>query len=578
MYEQSEANRYNSAVGSFWTHYSHTINGMTPWAERYTEVLQELTSRRDLRSLALINLSQVVNHKSALRDFYAWCPDCYAEQKEHGQEVYDYLLWTIDAVTVCPVHSAPLTTYCLSCGQEQRALSLNSRAGYCHHCNAWLGTHDGNNLTHHDPYSEEDWDWRMWKSHALGELIENVTHQDQRLSRANLQSALQAFVMDCADGNTNRLARWTDINARPLRSWKQGQSAPPLALLLHVCYRWKISPYSLLTHQSDITKSFDAKTVAQESSCFVHDRTVLFPHQTIKTALENALHEEPPVSFTELVRRLNQPRTVIRRQFKKESDALIERYKTWKQNHKGQPSSNTHARGAVATDLTIQQRLEQATIEELPISLAQVARELKCSTDTLKKWYPTQCALIQRRYHSIDWAAVEKVLEEVLQLQTPPYPSLSEISRRVGVLHCRIRQHYPEKCQEITQRHRYQNVDIMQRELQRAVSEAPPPSLAEISNRTGCTVKTLKRHFPEFCEEVFQRYTTFVQENALQRDQRHREEVRQAVLQVHSQGLYPSIGRLAPYLKHSLIMMEPACRDEWRATLEELGYDVDDDE
>jgi DNA-binding phage protein len=583
MYGSDKSRKYYNSANGFFSNHSPSINGMTSYTERYTQVLQDLTSRRDLKSLTLINLSQVVSHTSVLRDFHAWCPHCYAKQKEQGQEAYDHLLWAIDAVTVCTVHSTPLATYCLACGQEQRVLRQNSRVGYCHHCNTWLGTCYGNKLINDDRYSEEDWDWRVWKSQVLAELIANITAQEQVLSRTHLQSALHAFVIDCAEGNMSTLARWLDIDVQTIWSWIHGNSVPQLAQLLCVCSRLGISPLAVFTHQPDITRSFDAKAVAQqsESPYAVAPRTSISRPEEIKTALENALHEEPPVSFSAVARQIGKSRKAIKYQFKEECEAIIDRYHEWRRSDKKQPTSNRRARGAVATDLAIQSRLKQATMEELPVSLAQVARELKCNADTLQKWYPTQCALIQQRYRNsinIDWIAVESALHKALQIPFPPYPSLADLSRQIGVLADSIRRRYPEECREISRRHRHQNVDIIQRELQRAVVENPPPSLSEVCVRCGHADGTLKLHFPKLCEEIVCRHAAFVRESALQRAQQLRAEVRQAVLRIHEEGRYPSLGRLYLYLNHSLILMEPACRDEWRATLDELGYTVDDDE
>jgi transcriptional regulator with XRE-family HTH domain len=581
IYDSGKSRKYYNAVNGFFSHYSHTMNGMTSYTERYTQVLQDLTSRRDLRSLTLINLAQVVSNTSMLRDFQAWCPHCYTEQKEQGQEVYDHLLWSIDAVTVCAVHSTPLATYCLSCGQEQRVIRQNSRVGYCHYCNAWLGKCDNKKLTNIDPYSEEDWDWRVWKSQVLAELIANTTAQEHVLSRTHLQSALHAFVIDCAEGNMSTLARWLDIDVQRVWSWKRGRSVPHLAQILAICSRLNISPLGLLTHQSDITKSFEAETTAQQSEALyaVEPRTDISQSQEIKIVLDNVLQEDPPPSMAEVLCRLNRTRPSIRSSFAEEYSAIVKRYQEWKSSSTGRLYLRRLGRRTVATDSTIIRRLEEATEEYPPISLAKVATELRCTTEILKKWHPQQCHIILERYKdAIDWKSVESTLNLALRIQTPPYPSLADLSRQVGVLADSIRGRYPEECREISRRHRHQNVDIMQRELQRAVSEEPPPSLSEVCDRTGHTGGTLKLHFPKLCKEIVCRHAAFVQESALQRAQQLRAEVRQAVLRIHEEGRYPSLGRLYLYLNHSLIMMEPACRDEWRATLEELGYDVDDDE
>ena len=59
-----------------------------------------------------------------------WCPLCYEDGKTQGV-VRDPLIWSIDAVKICPIHKQELLSQCSACGKQNTHLSRNSVPGYC---------------------------------------------------------------------------------------------------------------------------------------------------------------------------------------------------------------------------------------------------------------------------------------------------------------------------------------------------------------------------------------------------------------------------------------------------------------
>ncbi len=107
-----------------------------------------------------------------------------------------------------------------------------------------------------------------------------------------------------------------------------------------------------------------------------------------------------------------------------------------------------------------------------------------------------------------------------------------------------------------------------------AANETPPPSLREVSRRLNQTgTKSLLRYFPEQSATITERYRTYRQLKKEERLRLLREKVRQATLDVHAQGAYPSMTRVDKQLGKQASMRNPDARDFWRETIQELGFD-----
>lgn len=98
-------------------------------------------------------------------------------------------------------------------------------------------------------------------------------------------------------------------------------------------------------------------------------------------------------------------------------------------------------------------------------------------------------------------------------------------------------------------------------------------ALRQIAQQLGFEdAHQLVYHFPEECKLVIQRAKEYRQQRKAKRLAHVREQVRQAVISVHSQGAYPSQKRVNPLLPRALLRL-PAARDAWHAALQELGYE-----
>jgi hypothetical protein len=104
-------------------------------------------------------------------------------------------------------------------------------------------------------------------------------------------------------------------------------------------------------------------------------------------------------------------------------------------------------------------------------------------------------------------------------------------------------------------------------------ADVPPPSVAEVGRRLGIGAHQLRWHCPAECRTLTARYQAYVRVQGRLRREELALAVRQAVLQLHTLGVYPAMDRVAQQLGAPGARRAPEVRAIWRATLHELGWD-----
>lgn len=97
-----------------------------------------------------------------------------------------------------------------------------------------------------------------------------------------------------------------------------------------------------------------------------------------------------------------------------------------------------------------------------------------------------------------------------------------------------------------------------------------PLSLYQVGKRLGHNERTLHTHFPQECGLIIKRAQEHRKQRQEQRLEGVREQVRQAVIILHTQGLFPSHRRLRTMLPPGVMHMLEA-NVVWRTVLRELG-------
>jgi DNA-binding phage protein/ribosomal protein S27E len=98
--------------------------------------------------------------------------------------------------------------------------------------------------------------------------------------------------------------------------------------------------------------------------------------------------------------------------------------------------------------------------------------------------------------------------------------------------------------------------------------------LRQIAERLGYRTQTLMYHFPQECAQIVQQAKARRKQQKEQRIARLCEEVRQAVLTLHAQGIPPSHSNMMKLLSRPGFMRAPEASAVWHATRRELGLET----
>ncbi|MBU2611410.1 MAG: TniQ family protein [Chloroflexi bacterium] len=103
--------------------------------------------------------------------------------------------------------------------------------------------------------------------------------------------------------------------------------------------------------------------------------------------------------------------------------------------------------------------------------------------------------------------------------------------------------------------------------------EQPPPSMRAVARRLNHSPRELREYFPELCRAISSRYKNYYQVRAERKMNQLKNEVRRAILEIHSQGLYPSSNKVRLLLSEPAVMRDPAISRFWHELLQEMDLE-----
>lgn len=100
-----------------------------------------------------------------------------------------------------------------------------------------------------------------------------------------------------------------------------------------------------------------------------------------------------------------------------------------------------------------------------------------------------------------------------------------------------------------------------------------PIGYVEIAKQLGYRKSTLEYLFPQECALLTKQIKEHRRQRKEQRVAKVQEEVRQAVLTLHEQGIYPSQNKVGELLPNANVLFQPEASATWRTLCRELGWD-----
>ncbi|MCU1264551.1 MAG: hypothetical protein JWM21_869 [Acidobacteria bacterium] len=382
-------------------------------ASDFVRALESLTGFSGLGYLTTVPFYSLFREPGLTRSRRAWCPDCYEEQREKRQ-IYDPLLWVLEAVNACPLHRRPLQTGCPHCGVLERWLEKRSIAGHCSKCGQWLGPRrKGRELG--DPQKlDPDFPFILWTAESLKDIL------------GVLPSTTRFLTPEEITDQVKRIAGQHGMRL-PSRSRM-------MKTVLRICHAVHVMPLTLLTGDLQVLESR-----VQLGQLIKKKRTRQGVNwQQIQESFNNLMNETPPLSVKEIVRRLKQcsrPQIVklLCKNFPKCRHLLSDR------------RADEHRKGQIALVLQFQ-NLVSSNIYPPP-SLTQIAGQFKVSPQVLRAMCPQLCEIITGRRTKWKQKQRELIEEEVREVgmalhRRGMYPSFPRVSALLKTPSHLVRERY----------------------------------------------------------------------------------------------------------------------------------------
>ena len=334
--------RHANLLNAFWRSETRALNSTRSLARRMVHGLEEETGRRDLRFLTLLTWTEVLPVYQLQKTTRAWCPGCFQDWRDHGQPIYDPLVWTLAPVTVCARHRRPLLTICPSpeCRRPSPWLGSRSRPGHCARCGGWLGSPGTESGTQEEKLVMEDAvRSHAWIFDALGELIAAAPGIPKRPQRDDVLSGIEAaFRLAALRKITIYRGSWTrhlGLASGTVLMWRQGRTLPSLWCLLVVCSQIGISPLQLVRGEID---EDDWAAAATKAAADIRLERPPIQHTpidpvAIRLALEavRASNELPPPSIRLVADRLGQTYANLHHYFPEHCRSIASRHRSYQE-------------------------------------------------------------------------------------------------------------------------------------------------------------------------------------------------------------------------------------------------------
>lgn len=411
---------------------SYQIDGSSMHSSRWVAALEAATGVSGLRNHTIIPLIGF-SADSWLRAWKAWCPRCYGDWRRFGNVLYDPLLWSIKAVSVCPVHRCAMVERCPFCQKKQRPLTNGYVVGSCAHCHAML-IEGESALRIASAWSSID-ELELWSAVQIGRLVSSIPSLPLSLDPGLVCNTLRALINVDSSSNLDVVAACLGITRRSLTTWASGTVRPRIGGLCRLSFQLRAPLLDLIRgniHSPDMTAGLEnlRRTIERirDASPRASVGGALPTKEQTFDALIRATEESSPPTPRSIERQLG----IRCRNLLRGRHPIVYRELCRKR------------RAAAAQRMdTIEHALKMTAIDDVPRSVKQISKDLGIREEFVSRHFPELKDRLRTRY--VSWRASERrkeqnrieatvkgVVEELKKLSE--YPSAGRVLDRVPSL------------------------------------------------------------------------------------------------------------------------------------------------
>jgi len=459
----------------------------------------------------MLTWSEVVPSGGLIRQSKAWCSQCYETWRQTEQPIYEPLLWALQAIEICPIHLKPLTIHCPHCRKTLPFLTQIARPGYCSQCAQWLGRKFISHEGESTCFEIDAFNWQKWISESVGTLLSAAPDIVSKPMKKQIADMMNIYLVGYARGNKSALARLLKMSIPTLWCYLQKTKLPRFDSLLHLCFSLSTSPLEFLTGTTALSQGIFRLTP---------DPLTTLPHDKRKRiTTEDAQLMRQSLELA-LAKKMDPP-TSLKAVAQEIGYSIKTLHRYCTDLCQAIVTQRKQRFNETKGNLRIKQALEEAAISDKRLSLAEVARQINCDCAVLRRCFPELCQIIYKRY-----------------------------------------------------RERMKSLEVHQQLLAVLSNEEEAPSIGELARRWGYKRATLEYNFSDLCKQITARHRMLQRREHEERLSITHVQIRQTMLTLHQQGIYPSARQVARRLNNPHLLRRKSEHQIWSKVLEELGYPI----
>jgi len=197
-----------------------------------------------------------------------------------------------------------------------------------------------------------------------------------------------------------------------------------------------------------------------------------------------------------------------------------------------------------------------------PLPMIEISKRLNHPNSTLLSRFPDLCCQAVDRYRihvgnrrREFWEEVQDKLEKQLLERTPL--SVAEVAREVRRSRTVLVKRFPGLCAELFEhwvKQRKNHWDAVEYSLRKSLESASPLRLKDIARQLDVSHTSLYKYFPELCSRIAKRYALYLRESREAKKESLQQEVKRIAMGLYEQGIYPSVREVEKHLNKPITL------------------------
>lgn len=301
------------------------ICGAGESAKVWASAAELVTGRKTLERLTLLPIHHILPFSSAMSQRRKWCPLCVSELSEYT-EVYEPLLWCLQAVDACPKHGILLVEDCGCGGMASRPpWERKAHPGVCPYCSRAL-------TSKMETASVSATAMAVREAELAVDLL---FLGQQGLIGATAPAAFVAFLHSAANqldsGGRKAFARRLGCSPGQLKGWMDGRHKLTLRNALNAIATLGASAEGAFVSGAYTPGNISATAGTSSRTKRTRQRTAVDWSKRLAILVE-ARQSEPPESLGSVGKKLNVSTRTLREKWPDHCRAVAERYAHWKRS------------------------------------------------------------------------------------------------------------------------------------------------------------------------------------------------------------------------------------------------------